>query len=508
MLRINRRDFLKKSGVGVMVAVTSSLWYDLLFAGKIPPASSLFFEENFGVTREGMKKILEVALSKGGEFSEIFFEYRIANSVRMEEDIIKESSERIGLGTGVRVLNGEQTGYGYTNDLSFEKMKQAALTAATIALTGGKTRAVDLTEKKLSHQVYDLNNSLHSLKLDLKIDLVKEAYFGAKEYDPLITKVQASLADEIQYVTIANSEGVLISDVRPQVRLMATATAAEKENRNTGHYSGGGRVGLGYFQKERTPKEIGRRAAEEAVVLLSAVDPPAGEQPVVLGSEQSGVMIHEAVGHPLEADGNRKKTSIMWDRMGKKVANSIVTIYDDPTIPHYRGSLNIDDEGTVTKKTLLVEKGKLVGYLQDRLSARLMGMEINGHGRRASYKDNPVPRMCNTVLAKGESEPEEIIQSVKKGFYAKNYQGGQVQDSGKFTFSVNLGYLIEDGKLTRPVKNATLIGTNVQILNEVEMIGNDMGFFLGTCGKEGQAAPVTAGTPTLKISLMTVGGRK
>lgn len=219
-------------------------------------------------------------------------------------------------------------------------------------------------------------------------------------------------------------------------------------------------------------------------------------------------MIHEAVGHPLEADGNRKKTSIMWDKLGKQVANPIVTIYDDPTIPNYRGSLNIDDEGTVPKKTMLIENGKLVGYLQDRLSAKLMNMDLNGHGRRQTYRNNPIPRMANTVLAPGDATPDDIIKSVKKGFYAETYQGGEVNDSGKFTFSVNMGYKIEDGKLTKPVKNATLIGTNVQILNEVDMIANDTQFFLGTCGKDGQSASVTAGTPTLKIRQMTVGGRK
>jgi TldD protein len=298
-----------------------------------------------------------------------------------------------------------------------------------------------------------------------------------------------------------------VTDRRPQVRLVSIATAEQNGNRNTGFKSGGGRVGLQYFSDVITPDQIGQQAAEEAVVLLSAADPIAGEQPVILGASQSGVMIHEAVGHPLEADGNRKKTSIMWDQMGKQIANPLVTIYDDPTIPHFRGSLNVDDEGTIPKKTVLVKNGKLVGLLQDRLSARIMGVDPTGHGRRTSFQDYPVPRMCNTILARGESKPEDIIRTVKKGFFAQSYQGGQVQESGKFTFSVNLGFLIENGELSRPVKNATLIGTNLQILNDVELIGDDMGFFLGTCGKEGQSAPVTAGTPTLKIRKMTVGGR-
>ena len=508
MTQCNRRDFIIRSGTGLVAAVASNFWSDLLFAGEFPPSSPKFFQDRFGIGLEEMKKILNVALSKGGDFSELFFEYRISNLVNMEEDIIKESSEDIGLGVGIRVLKGEQTGYGYTNDLSLDKMKQTALTAAAIASGSVRPGSANLSVKKQVPQRYDLDRPLFNLKLGPKISLVKEGYQSAKKTNSRITKVQCTLSDEIQYVTIANSEGLLVSDARPQVRLTVRATAEDGKNRNTGSYSGGGRIGLGYFETQRTPTEIGKKAAEEAVALLSAVDPPAGEQPVVLHSGQSGVMVHEAVGHPLEADGNRKKTSIMWDKLGKRVANPIVTICDDPTLPHLRGSLNVDDEGTVPTNTMLIEKGTLVGYLQDRLSAGLMRMAPNGHGRRETYQNNPIPRMCNTILGKGESDPEEIIRSVRKGFYAVSYQGGQVQDTGKFTFSVNMGYLIEDGKLTRPVKNATLIGTNVQILNEIEMVGNDRGFFLGTCGKDGQSAPVTAGTPTLKIRQMTVGGRK
>lgn len=508
MHEINRRDFLRKSGAGLAAGITSAMWFDLLAHGKIPPLASDNFEKRFGVSPEDMKKILNFALSKGGEFSELFFEYRITNSVRMEEDIVKDSSENISLGVGIRVLKGEQTGYGYTDDLSFDKMKQTALTAAAIAAGMSKLSVANLTQKSSDLQVYDLKSPFNELKLSLKVDLVKEAYNAIKSYDERIVKAQVSFMDEIQYITIANSEGLLISDARPQVMMAASATAEENGIRNTGFKTAGGRYGLGFFQNIMLPQEVGKKAAQDAITLLSAVDPPAGEQPVVLSSYQSGVMIHEAVGHPLEADGNRKKTSIMWDKLGKQVANSIVTIYDDPTIPNYRGSLNIDDEGTIPTKKMLIENGKLVGYLQDRLSAKLMKMELDGHGRRQTYQNNPIPRMGNTVLAPGDSTPEDIIKSVKKGFYAETYQGGQVSDTGKFTFSVNMGYLIEDGKLTKPVKNATLIGTNVQILNEVEMIANDTQFFLGTCGKDGQSAAVTAGTPTLKLRQMTVGGRQ
>jgi len=507
MMDIQRRAFLRTGGIGLVATLTSGFWFDMLARGAVPPPSATLFEERFGITREQMKTILALALSKGGDFSELYFEYKIRNSVRMEEDIIKDSSENITLGVGIRVLKGAQTGYGYTDDMTFEKMKRTALTAAAIAAGSARASVADLTEKVSPLQVYDLKTPMQGVLLGAKVDLVRQAYTAAQAHDKRITKVQAGLVDEIQYVTIANSEGLVISDARPHLVLFVSSTAEENGVRNTGFKAAGGRTGQDFFLHVETPASIGTAASADAITLLSAIDPPAGEQPVVLGSLQSGVMIHEAVGHPLEADGNRKKTSIMWDKLGQKVANPIVTIYDDPTIPHHSGSMNVDDEGTVPAKTMLIEKGTLVGFLQDCLSAKLMNMDPNGHGRRASYRDVPIPRMANTVLGPGDATVEDIIRSVKKGFFAETYQGGQVSDSGKFTFSVNMGYLIEDGKLTRPVKNATLIGTNVQILNEVEMIANDTRYFLGTCGKEGQSASVTAGTPTLKLRQMTVGGR-
>ena len=496
-----------KSGTGLAVAIGSPLWYDMLMAGTIPEGSLALFENRFGVTKESIQKVLQLAKSKGGDFSELYFQYRISNSINMEEDIIKETSESISVGVGIRVLSGEKTGYGYTNDLSFEAMKRAALTAAAIAKQPKALSVANLTVSKPKLQVYDLNKSLSDLEFSTKVDLVKDTYKAAQDYDSKINKVRAILSDSLDYISIANSEGLLISDVRPQTRLVAISLAEKDGVRNSGFYSGGGRVGLNHFKNKVTPKQIGEAASEEAVTLLSAIDATAGEQAIVLDAGQSGVMIHEAVGHPLEADGNRKGTSIMADKMGKKVATNLVTIYEDPTIPHFRGSLNIDDEGLQTKKTMLIENGKLVNYIQDKLSAKLMNMEATGNGRRQSFYDYPIPRMTNTVLEKGESDPADIVKSVKKGFFAKSYQGGQVEDSGKFVFSVNLGYMIENGKLTQPVKNATLIGTNVQILERISMVGNDMGFFLGTCGKEGQSVPVTAGTPTLKIDRMTVGGQ-
>jgi TldD protein len=508
MEQMERRTFLKLAGASVGAVVLSGLFYDQLFAGMILKPGEDLFGSRFGVTREMMKKVLEAALSKGGDFAELFFEYRLSNNVVMEDDIIRESDETVALGVGIRVLNGRKTGYAYTSDLSPETMRRTALTAAAIAAAPARVRAAQIKPVVPARQVYVMSTPFADAPLGDRITLVQEAYAAAKSHDPRIAKVMANLSDSLQCVTIVNSDGLMVSDARPQARLGVTAIGEQDGKRVNGSDNAGGRVGMAFYRTPgTTPKEIGERAGREAVVLLSAVDPAPGEWPVVLGSHQSGVMVHEAVGHPLEADANWQKTSIMWDQMGKMVADPSVTIYDDATIPHYRGSLNVDDEGTPSEKVMLIDRGRLVGYLHDRLSARILNMKPNGHGRRQRFDYIPIPRMCNTMLERGQASPEDVIGSVSKGFYAQTYAGGMVEDTGKFTFSVNLGYLIENGKLTQPVKNATLIGTNLQILKEVEMIGNDTAIFLGTCGKSGQAAPVTAGTPTFKLRRMTLGGR-
>lgn len=472
--------------------------------------ASLTYEDHFRIPLDELQKILNIALSRGGDFSEVFLEYKIYNLINMEEDIIKETAESISLGLGIRVLSGEKTGYGYTNDLSFEKIKKAALTAASIASSRTTRNVSSFSSTPIQHNFYPVKRPVHKEKLEKKITLVKKAYLSAQNFDSKIKKVKASFVDHIQYILIINSDGSMATDVRPLARLVCVAIAEKEGKREAGFSGGGGRIGMEHFVDLLTPEEIGREAATEALDLLDAVEPPAGEMPVVLAPGHSGVLVHEAVGHLLEADFNRKKTSIFWDKMGKKVAASQVTIFDDPTIPHFRGSYNIDDEGTAPKKTLLIEKGTMSGMLQDRLSAKLMNKELTGHGRRQDYASIPIPRMGNTYIDKGEYTPEEIIKSVKRGFYASRYQGGQVEDSGKFTFSVSSGFLIEEGKLTVPVKQATLIGTNIGVLKDIEMIGSDLEFGLqtGTCGKEGQEIPVADGCPTIKISKMTVGGLK
>lgn len=472
--------------------------------------STLIFKDHYNIPLEDLRKILNTALSRGGDFSEIFIEYKTFNFINMEEDIIKETAESISLGMGIRVLAGERTGYGYTNDLSFSKMKKAAITASSITMNNQLNTSNVLKFRAQAQNYYPVKIPAHNEDLKRKIELVKKVYLSAQNTDSSIKKVKVTYMDQIKYITVINSDGLVISDVRPLVKCTCMAIAEKSNLKEAGFSGGGGRVGMEYFQSQLSPESIGEDAAQEALQLLEASPSPAGEMPVVLAPGHSGVLIHEAVGHLLEADFIRKKTSIFWNKLGKKVASSQVNIYDDPTIPYFRGSYNIDDEGTVPKKIALIQEGKLSGMLQDRLSASLMKKSLTGHGRRQDFTCIPIPRMSNTYIDRGNEDPEDIIKSVEKGFYAHKYQGGQVEDSGKFTFSVSSGFLIEKGKLTRPVKQATLIGTNIDILNKIEMVGFDLKFGLqtGTCGKDGQAAPVCDGCPTLKISAMTVGGQK
>jgi TldD protein len=467
------------------------------------------FEDHFNLTQQGLQDILSSALSRGGDFAEVYLEYRVYNFVNMEEDILKETAESISLGLGVRVIAGEKTGYGYTNDLSTQEIKNAALTAAAIAESGTFGKIPEFRPVKPAGDVYPVTHPLHDVGLAQKIGLVQRAYASCQKRDPKIKKVKVLFQDQIQYVMVANSDGLIARDSRPQAKLACYAVAEKGRRREFGYSGGGGRVGLEYFERVFTPERIGQDAAADALRLLEAVSAPAGEMPVVLAPGQSGVLVHEAVGHLLEGDFNRKKTSIFWDKMGKKVGSPLLTIYDDPTIPSYRGSYNIDDEGTIPRKTLLIDRGIVAGFLQDRLSARLMGQALSGHGRRQDYSCIPIPRMANTYVENGHDDPADILRSVGKGIYAEKFEGGQVEDSGKFTFSISSGSLIEEGRLTAPIKQATLIGTNIDILQKIEMVGCDLAFGLqtGTCSKEGQDVPVNDGCPTMKISRMTVGGQ-
>jgi len=468
------------------------------------------FEDRFGLTPAVLRGVLDAALATGGDFAEVYAEHRTHESVFMEEDIVKETSESVSLGVGIRVITGDQTGFGYTNDLSPDRLRLAARSASAIAASAKPGRAADLRSPVPAPSPYRVRTLPASAPLDDKMALVRAAYAAGQSADPAIRKVKAGFQSGLQRLLIANSEGLLAADERPMVKLTCVAIAERNGIREYGYSGGGGRVGLEHFAGTLTPEDIGREAAREALHLLDARPAPAGQMPVVLSPGHAGVLIHEAVGHLLEADFIRKKTSVFWNKLGKKVGSPLVTIHDDPTIAAFRGSYGVDDEGTVPAKTTLIEGGVVRGLLQDRLSAGILKMPLTGHGRRQDYTDIPIPRMANTYIDPGETPPEDIIRSVKKGFYADRFSGGQVEDSGKFTFSVSSGWLIEDGRLTAPVKQATLIGSNLDILKRIELVGNDLGWSqqTGTCSKDGQDVPVMDGCPTLKISKMTVGGRE
>lgn len=455
-------------------------------------------------------KLLSVALAEGGDYADLFFQYRASGSLALEDGIVKSASRGVTMGLGVRVQKGEATGYAYTEQLLPETMAEAAKTASRIA-SGGETLTVPTPSIRDLPRRYALERGSLDASGAQKRDLLRRADKAARAYDPKIQRVQASFAEEISEILVANSEGAFVRDRQPMLRFNVYAIAEDGTKRQAGSSGGGGRMDLSYFMTAgKKPEDHGREAARIAIDMLDAVEAPAGELPVVLAPGDSGILLHEAVGHGLEADFNRKKTSNYTDQVGNLVASELVTVIDDPAIPGSRGSINVDDEGNAAESVTLIEGGKLRGYMQDRQSAKHFGT-ISGNGRRESFRCAPMPRMTNTIMLGGPHEPEEIISTVKKGVFAKRFSGGQVDISnGDFVFSLTESYLIEDGKLTAPLKGVNLIGNGPDVLRKVDMLGTDLELSDGiwTCGKDGQSVPVGVGCPTTRISAITVGGTK
>lgn len=471
--------------------------------------SETFFARKFGLTRGDLEGYLGVALTGGGDYADLYFEYVGTTTLSLEEGMVKGAGQNVSMGVGVRVISGEKTGYAYAGDLAPEKIRHAARTAAAIANGPAKVEKVGL-EEQTNRELYPVVNPAGETPLPDRVELLRRADRAARAYDARVFDVHASYVDAIRHVLVATSEGVLSTDTQPMTRLSVGVLAREKDGSpQEGYAGGGGRVGLEALLTEKTPERYATDAARQAVTQLGATEAPAGEMTVVLSSGWPGVLLHEAVGHGLEADFNRKGVSAFSNRVGQQVASELCTVVDDGTIEHRRGSLNVDDEGNATQQNVLIEKGVLKGYLQDRLSSRLMGTAPTGSGRRESYKHVPMPRMTNTFLLAGDSAPEDIIRSVPKGLYAVNFAGGSVDiTSGNFVFSASEAYLIEDGKVTRPVRGATLIGNGPEALKYVSMVGHDLKLDegIGVCGKEGQTVPVGVGMPTIRIDRMTVGG--
>src|SRR3954470_2355229 len=457
------------------------------------------------------ERLLAAALGSGGDYADLYFEYRSGADYVMEEGRVRTVGRGVTVGLGVRVLRGDATGYAYTEALSDARMLDAAYTAAQIASAGGAPGPVAIRPLTLP-SFYAIERSSLDLAGADKIALLRRADAAARAHDPRIVRVEASLAEEWREVLVVSSDGNLARDGQPMIRFGVSAVAEDGKQRQGGRSGGAGRFGLEYFLRPgQSPEEHGHEAARLAVGMLHAVAAPAGPMEVVLGPGESGILLHEAVGHGLEADFNRKKTSNYTDQIGKPVASSLCTVVDDGTMVNARGSINVDDEGYPGRKNVLIENGVLVGYMQDRISAKHFGTTPSGNGRRESFRHEPLPRMTNTLMLAGQDAPEDIIRSVKRGVYAKNFSGGQVNISnGDFVFSLTESYLIEDGKLTAPLKGVNLIGNGPEVLRRVAMVGHDFGLSPGTwtCGKDGQSVPVGIGTPTVKIDEITVGGTR
>ena len=483
------------------------------------PNHKRYFFDKLGISERLIERCLGDALSAGGDYADLYFESVTSTSLGIDESMVKTASQGISVGCGIRVLSGERTGYAYTDDLSSDRLLRAARTAALIASGPAKQQMHGLRQPDISGEseqsLYPITGAAGDAEIAAKLELIQRADRAARAYDPRIIQVRAGFSDELRRILVAASDGTFASDTQPLARLNVFVIAKDAAGDNgagstaRGTSGGGGRVTLEFFAGPHSPEHYAREAARTAILQLNAVAAPAGEMPVVLGPGWPGVLLHEAVGHGLEADFNRKKTSAFAGLIGQQVASEKVTVVDNGRMPNRRGSINLDDEGNPTQETVLIENGILRGYLSDKLSSRLMNMPNTGSGRRESYHHIPMPRMTNTYMLNGTDVPDDIIKSVPRGLYAVNFGGGQVDiTNGKFVFSASEAYLIEDGKVTRPVKGATLIGNGPEALKYVSMVGNDLALDegIGTCGKSGQSVPVGVGMPTIRLDKMTVGG--
>jgi TldD protein len=464
--------------------------------------------EPAGLTDSHLDRLVGALHRPAIDAADIYFQSSRLESWVLEDGIIKDGSFNIEQGAGIRAVSGEKTGFAYSDELHFPALAEAAETARAIA-RGGNVGRVQIDHSMAPHRLYEPLSPIESLSNQEKVALLQRVDAEARRIDPRVREVVASLVAVQDTILIVADDGTLAADVRPLVRLSVSVIAEENGRREQGSSGGGARADLGYFLATDLAAELTREAVRQALTNLEATDAPAGTMTVVLGPGWPGVLLHEAIGHGLEGDFNRKQTSAFSGRIGERVAAPGVTVVDDGTLPGRRGSLNIDDEGTPTQCTVLIEDGILRGYMQDRLNARLMGVKPTGNGRRESYAHLPMPRMTNTYMLAGDKDPAEIVASVDRGLYAANFGGGQVDiTSGKFVFSASEAYLIEGGRIGRPVKGATLIGNGPDVLTRVSLIGNDLALDrgIGTCGKDGQSVPVGVGQPTLRIDGLTVGG--
>ncbi|WP_050429625.1 TldD/PmbA family protein [Chondromyces crocatus] len=479
-------------------------------AGAKPSADAarVNYFGRFGVDEGMIRETLGAALSRGGDYADLFFQHRVRNHFVLEDGEVNRAYGRIELGVGVRVVKGDQTGYGFTEELTRDALRRAAQTAAAVAdgpsRTGPQAFHVDALPQR-----YPLNVRWDDVKPEQKLPILTGINANALKADARVKKVTVTFMDEAGAILIADSQGRLIEDVQPMTVLSVSCVAEHNGRREQNSYNVAGRSGLDFYSRDRLDRVV-REAVARTVILFEAVEAPVGEMPVVLGAGSSGILLHEAIGHGMEADFNRKGVSIYSDKIGKPVAKPFVSIVDDATNEYARGAINVDDEGNPAGVTTLVDKGILATYLHDAISAKHYGVKPTGNGRRESYQHAPMPRMRSTYMLPGPHKKDEIIASVKKGIFCSSFSNGQVSiGAGDFTFYVRNGYLIEDGKLTRPIKDVNLIGNGPKALEQVDMVADDLVIDEGgwTCGKDAQSVPVSQGIPTVRVASMTVGGR-
>lgn len=461
-----------------------------------------------GLTETHLEQALAATMTSGVDYADLYFQQSRQESWLLEDGIIKDGGYHIEQGVGVRACSGEKTGFAYSDDLVIPALNDAVKAARAISRQGQDGR-VQAWQRSEPVRYYGDNDPLKILTVDEKLALLKQADKAARDSDPRVSQVTVSLVGEQDMVLVTASDGTFAYDIRPLVRLNVSVIVESNGRRERGSAGGGRRLDYRYFQDNNLADSFAKEAVRQALVNLDAIDAPAGNMPVVLASGWPGVLLHEAVGHGLEGDFNRKGSSAFSGRIGEMVASPLCTVVDDGTLMDRRGSLTVDDEGVASENTTLIENGKLTAYMQDKHNARLMGTKSTGNGRRESYAHLPMPRMTNTYMLPGEHKPEEVIASVDKGIYAVNFGGGQVDiTSGKFVFSTSEVYLIENGKVTQPVKGATLIGNGPDVMGKISMVADDLALDsgIGNCGKDGQTVPVGVGQPTLKIDGLTVGG--
>ncbi|MDR2121340.1 MAG: TldD/PmbA family protein [Tannerella sp.] len=509
-MQFNRREFIKTGGMAMVSSLTMPSFLGSCDAETSGGSSAAirFALNHFNVSERDLQKTLSAALEKGGDYADLFFEHSHFNNVSLQDAAVNRASSNIDFGMGVRVLSGDRSGYAYVEDITLKEMLKAAKTAARIADSSARKAPVNLTELPLTHNYYIVKTPWDEISVKNKTPFLQKLNDRIFTLDKRVAKVTAGLSDNTSHIFFCNSEGLMYYDYRPMAQIFAQCIMTDGDKTENNFASRSFRTGSEFLTHEII-ETIAREAVNKTAVLFRAVKPKGGEMPVVMGAGGSGILLHEAIGHAFEADFNRKNTSIFSDKLNRTVCNPNINVVDDGTIASNRGAVNIDDEGIEGQKTYLVREGILTSYMHDRISAKHYGVAPTGNGRRESFRAVPIPRMRSTYMEAGEYPEEEIIAAVKKGIYAANFTNGQVQiGAGDFTFFVKNGYLIENGKLTQPVKDVNIIGNGPAALADITMVGNNPKMDNGTwtCGKDGQSCPVTCGMPAALVAKLTVGG--